>query len=95
MAVALHRETGEEEYLGKALFFAEPNKAILLSASMNERMAQLVNGVSGGSGLLYSNKRITLWLSVHSKAIDCFLDFFVEWAVTFLGVGRLRGVIIN
>ncbi|MBX2875912.1 MAG: CHAT domain-containing protein [Saprospiraceae bacterium] len=67
-ALALHEVTGEDQYLEKALFFAESNKAILLLESMNERMAQSVSGIP--DSLLEKERQFRVDISYYEREIN-------------------------
>lgn len=67
-ALALHAATADEQYLEKALFFAESNKAILLLESMNERMAQSVSGIP--DTLLEKERQYRVDISYYEREIN-------------------------
>lgn len=67
-ALALHEATADKQYLEKALFFAESNKAILLLESMNERMAQSVSGIP--DSLLEKEKQFRVDIAYYEREIN-------------------------
>lgn len=67
-ALALYEATGEENYLEKALFFAEANKAIILLESMNERMAQSASGIP--DSLLEKEKQYRVDIAYYERSVN-------------------------